>query len=127
MAAGFISRVKEAQSSGRVNDEQGQRITRAVAKAIENLFRAGAYTDDMDQIREVRASQFLLPKTQLLEYRRDETRVEFKSIEMRDGIEAGEKAEMLTRVDSKDGAADAAHPGRSSGLSDLADAMAKAS
>jgi hypothetical protein len=112
MAAGFINRVKDAQSAGRVNEEQGQRITRSVAKAIETLFRAGAYTDEMDQVREVRASQFLLPKTQLLEYRREEARVEFKAIEMRDGLEAGDKVEPLTRVDgSKDGApADAAAP-----------------
>ncbi|MGF1621165.1 MAG: hypothetical protein ACFCUR_11180 [Rhodomicrobiaceae bacterium] len=99
MAAGFINRVKDAQTAGRVNEDQGQRITRSVAKAIETLFRAGAYTENMDEIREVRASQFLLPKTQLLEYRREEARVEFKSIEMRDGLETGEKAEPLTRVE----------------------------
>jgi hypothetical protein len=112
MAAGFINRVKDAQSAGRVNEEQGQRITRSVAKAIETLFRAGAYTDEMDRVREVRASQFLLPKTQLLEYRREEARVEFKAIEMRDGLDAGDKVEPLTRVDgSKDSApADAAAP-----------------
>jgi len=99
MAAGFINRVKDAQTTGRVNEDQGQRITRSVAKAIETLFRAGAYTEQMDEIREVRASQFLLPKTQLLEYRREEARVEFKSIEMRDGLETGEKAEPLARVE----------------------------
>jgi hypothetical protein len=97
MAAGFINRVKDAQSAGRINEEQGQRITRSVAKAVETLFRAGAFMEDMDQVREVRASQFLVPKTQLLEYRREEARVEFKAIEMRDGLEA-EKAEPLTRV-----------------------------
>ena len=97
MAAGFINRVKDAQSAGRINEEQGQRITRSVAKAVETLFRAGAFMEDMDQVREVRASQFLVPKTQLLEYRREEARVEFKSIEMRDGLDA-EKAEPLTRV-----------------------------
>jgi hypothetical protein len=97
MAAGFINRVKDAQSAGRINEEQGQRITRSVAKAVETLFRAGAFMEEMDQVREVRASQFLVPKTQLLEYRREEARVEFKSIEMRDGLDA-EKAEPLTRV-----------------------------
>jgi hypothetical protein len=97
MAAGFINRVKDAQSAGRINEEQGQRITRSVAKAVETLFRAGAFMEDMDQVREVRASQFLVPKTQLLEYRREEARVEFKAIEMRDGLDA-EKAEPLTRV-----------------------------
>ena len=101
MAAGFITRVKDAQSAGRINDDQGQRITRSVAKAIETLFRAGAFTEDMDQVREVRASQFLVPKTQLLEYRREEARVEFKSIEMRDGLD-GEKAEPLTRLQDKE-------------------------
>ena len=98
MAAGFINRVKDAQAAGRVNEEQGQRITRSVAKAIESLFRAGAYTENMDEIREIRASQFLVPKTPLLEYRREEARVEFKSIEMRDGLETGEKPEPLARV-----------------------------
>ncbi len=102
MAAGFITRVKDAQVSGRINEDQGQRITRSVAKAIETLFRAGAFTEDMDQVREVRASQFLVPKTQLLEYRREEARVEFKSIEMRDGLDGTEKAELLTRVQEKE-------------------------
>jgi hypothetical protein len=105
MAAGFITRVKDAQSAGRINDDQGQRITRSVAKAIETLFRAGAFTDDMDQVREVRASQFLVPKTQLLEYRREEARVEFKSIEMRDGLDGPEKGEPLTRLQEKEAAA----------------------
>jgi hypothetical protein len=98
MAAGFINRVKDAQAAGRISEDQGQRITRSVAKAIETLFRAGAYTESMDEVREVRASEFLIPKTQLLEYRREEARVEFKSIEMRDGLETAEKAEPLTRV-----------------------------
>ena len=42
--------VKDAQTAGRVNEDQGQRITRSVAKAIETLFRSGAYLDDMDEI-----------------------------------------------------------------------------
>ncbi len=96
MAAGFISRVKEAQTDGLISEEQGQRITRTVAKAIETLFRSGAYTEDMDAIREVRASEFLVPKTQLLEYRREDARVEFKTIEMREGMEAA--GEPLSRV-----------------------------
>jgi hypothetical protein len=102
MAAGFITRVKDAQSAGRINEEQGQRITRSVAKAIETLFRSGAYTEEMDAVREVRASQFLAPKTQLLEYRREEARVEFKSIEMRDGMDNLEKGEPLTRLQEKE-------------------------
>lgn len=99
MAAGFINRVKDAQTAGRVTEEQGQRITRSVAKAIETLFRSGAYLEDMDEIREIRASKFLMPKTQLLEYRREEARVEFKALEMRDGLETGDKVQPLTRVE----------------------------
>jgi hypothetical protein len=99
MAAGFISRVKEAQSGGVINEEQGQRITRSVAKAIETLFRSGAYTEEMDEVRDIRASSFLVPKTQLLEYRRDEARVEFKSSEMRDGLEVSDKTtDALARL-----------------------------
>lgn len=105
MAAGFINRVKDAQGAGRVSEEQGQRITRSVAKAVETLFRSGAYTEEMDSVREVRASDYLAPKTQLLEYRREDQRVEFKSIEMRDGIEA-DKGEPLARIgDNKEMAA----------------------
>lgn len=99
MAAGFINRIKDAQTAGRISEEQGQRITRSVAKAIETMFRSGAYLDDMDEIREIRASKFLMPKTQLLEYRREEARVEFKALEMRDGLETGDKGQPLTRVE----------------------------
>ncbi|MBX2804432.1 MAG: hypothetical protein KTR19_00550 [Hyphomicrobiales bacterium] len=99
MAAGFINRVKDAQTAGRVNEDQGQRITRSVAKAIETLLRSGAYLDDMDQIREIRASQFLVPTTQLLEYRREEARVEFKALEMRDGLDIADKGQPLARVE----------------------------
>lgn len=99
MAAGFISRVKEAQGGGIINDEQGQRITRSVAKAIETLFRSGAYTEEMDEIRDIRASQFLVPKTQLLEYRREEGgRVEFKGVELQTGLEVGDKSDSLARL-----------------------------
>ena len=110
MAAGFINRVKDAQGNGRINEDQGQRITRGVAKAIETIFRCGAYMEGMDEVREVRASEFLIPKTQLLEYRREDVRVEFKSIEMRDGLEAGEKIEPLQRI--HDGKEAAAHEGQ---------------
>lgn len=99
MAAGFITRVKEAQTSSTINEEQGQRITRSVAKAIETLFRSGAYTEEMDEIREVRASNFLVPKTQLIEYRREEGRVEFKGVEMQSGaLDVGDKNELLARM-----------------------------
>jgi hypothetical protein len=46
-----------------------------------------------------------VPKTQLLEYRREEARVEFKSIEMRDGLDGVEKGEPLTRLQEKEAAA----------------------
>jgi hypothetical protein len=98
MAAGFIGRVKEAQGGGIINEEQGQRITRSVAKAIETLFRSGAYTEEMDEIRDVRASSFLVPKTQLIEYRREEGRVEFKGVEMQGGLDVSDKNDALARL-----------------------------
>jgi len=78
MAAGFVTRVKEAQAQQIVGEEQAQRTTRVVAKSIETLFRSGAFTDEMDSPREIRASQFLTPKTQLIEFKQDETRVDHK-------------------------------------------------
>jgi len=99
MAAGFIGRVKEAQTGGVINEDQGQRITRSVAKAIETLFRSGAFTEEMDEIREVRASHFLVPKTQLIEYRREESRVEFKAVEARDGLDVGDRSDGLRLQD----------------------------
>jgi hypothetical protein len=99
MAAGFISRVKDAQGGGLINDEQGQRITRSVAKAIETLFRSGAYMEEMDEIREIRASAFLVPKTQLIEYRREEGRVEFKGVDMHNSLDVvGDKNDALARL-----------------------------
>ena len=61
-------------------------------------------------MREVRASQFLVPKTQLLEYRREEARVEFKSIEMRDSLEGADKGEPLTRLQDKEPVAEKEKP-----------------
>lgn len=74
MATGFIGRVKEAQMSSLITEDQGQRITRTVAKSIEMLFRSGAYTEEMDAPREVKASQFLAPKQALIEFKSDEAR-----------------------------------------------------
>jgi hypothetical protein len=87
MAAGFISRVKEAQAQQIIGEEQMQRTTRVVAKSIETLFRSGAYTEEMDIAREVRASEFLSPKTQLIEFKQDESRVEVKRDEVRSALE----------------------------------------
>jgi hypothetical protein len=84
MGAGFLARIKEAQNADRLTEEQGQRITRSIAKAIETLFRSGAYTEEMDEPREVRASAFLAPKTQLLAFRREDTRTELKAIDLRE-------------------------------------------
>jgi hypothetical protein len=109
MAAGFINRVKEAQGGGLINDEQGQRITRTVAKAIETLFRSGAYMEEMDEIREIRASAFLVPKTQLLEYRREEGRVEFKGVDLRDSMDVGDKNDALARLQEVTRLADKDH------------------
>ncbi len=78
MAAGFVTRVKEAQAQNLIGEEQGQRTTRSVAKSIETLFRCGAYTEEMDVPREVRASKVLTPKTQMIEFKQEETRGEGK-------------------------------------------------
>jgi hypothetical protein len=43
-----------------------------VAKSIETLFRSGAYTEDMDAPRDIRASQVLTPRTQLIEFKQEE-------------------------------------------------------
>ncbi len=70
-----------------------------MAKAIETLFRSGAYTEEMDEIRDIRASHFLVPKTQLIEYRREEGgRVEFKGGEMQSGLDLSDKNEALARL-----------------------------
>lgn len=87
MAAGFVNRVKDAQAQQVISEETAQRTTRLVAKSIETLFRSGAYTDDMDTPREVRASQFLTPKTPLLEFKQEYARVEAKQAEVRPALE----------------------------------------
>ena len=75
----------------------------AVEHVVARVAEERVVTAASAQVREVRASQFLVPKTQLLEYRREEARVEFKSIEMRDGLDGGgEKAELLTRLQDKE-------------------------
>ncbi len=78
MAAGFVTRIKDAQAQQLLGEEQAQRLTRSVAKAIETLFRSGAYTEEMDSPREIRASQFLTPKAKMLEYKQEDTRGEAK-------------------------------------------------
>lgn len=74
MAAGFVNTVNDSRSAEVITEEQGQRITRRVAKAIETLFKSGAYTQSMDEPREVRASNVLVPKTELIEYKAEEKR-----------------------------------------------------
>ena len=72
MAAGFVGAVNESRVAKGISEEEGQRITRRVGKAIEALFKAGAYTPEMDEPREVRASNVLAPKREMLEYRAEE-------------------------------------------------------
>lgn len=79
MAAGFVGAVNDSRSAATISEEQGQRITRRVAKAIETLFKSGAYTQAMDEPREVRASQVLAPKAELIEYKAEERRQEADS------------------------------------------------
>lgn len=88
MATGFMNRVKEAQPT----EEGSQRTTRAVAKCIETLFRSGAYTDDMDTPREVRASQFLTPKTPMIEFKQEDARVDTKQADLRAVMEPAANA-----------------------------------
>lgn len=72
MAAGFVGAVNESRAAEGLSEEEGQRITRRVGKAIEALFRAGAYTPEMDEPRDVRASDVLAPKREMLEYKAEE-------------------------------------------------------
>ncbi len=69
VAVGFAVRAKRAQARNIVDEEAAQRITRLVAKAIEMLFRSGAYTEDMDAQRETRASRILTPKGRTIEFK----------------------------------------------------------
>jgi hypothetical protein len=86
MAAGFVGRIKDAQAQQLIGEEQAQRISRTVAKAIETLFRSGAYTEEMDAPREVRASQVLTPRTQLIEFKHEE-RADAKRDDLRPALE----------------------------------------
>ena len=87
MAAGFVNRIKDAQGQQMIGEEQAQRTTRIVAKSIETLFRSGAYTEEMDAPREIRASQVLTPRTQLIEYKHEERAAEVKREEQRPALE----------------------------------------
>lgn len=68
MACGFIARVKEAQAAKFVTEEEAQRIIRTVSKSVEILLRNGAYTDDMEKVEDVRASDVLIRKAEQIEY-----------------------------------------------------------
>jgi hypothetical protein len=88
MAAGFVTRIKDAQAQHILGEEQAQRTTRIVSKSIETLFRSGAYTEEMDAPREIRASQVLTPRTQMIEFKQEEPRVEVKRDDLRSALEA---------------------------------------
>lgn len=87
MAAGFVTRVKDAQAQQMIGDDQAQRTTRVVAKSIETLFRSGAYTEEMDAPREIRASQVLTPRTHMIEFKHEERAAEAKREELRPALE----------------------------------------
>ena len=70
-----------------IGEEQAQRTTRIVAKSIETLFRSGAYTEEMDAPRDIRASQVLTPRTQLIEFKQEERAAEVKREELRPALE----------------------------------------
>ncbi len=88
MAAGFMTRIKDAQGQKGLGEEQAQRTTRIVSKSIETLFRSGAYTEEMDAPRDLRASQVLTPKTQMIEFKHEEPRVEAKRDDPRVAFDA---------------------------------------
>ncbi len=102
MATGFISRIKDAQAAGLITEEQGQRITRAVAKSIETLFRSGAYTDEMDTPREVKASVYLTPKTPMIEFRHDDGKHIAKRDDFRERQEAAGEAVRAANAPPRD-------------------------
>ncbi len=114
MAAGFVTRIKEAQAQQIIGEEQAQRITRIVAKSIETLFRSGAYTDEMDAPREIRASQALTPRTQMIEFKHEE-RADVKREELR--------AVLDPAVPSPGSASSVAIPKASEILRDLKDQL----
>jgi hypothetical protein len=93
MTSAFVAKVKEAQNSHLVSDDQGQRLTRLAAKAIETLLRNGGYMEDMEGIHDVKASQFLTPRLQPLEYqeepRVDSRRDDIRDAEIKPGVSAG--------------------------------------
>ncbi|MGA7324906.1 MAG: hypothetical protein WBX25_10580 [Rhodomicrobium sp.] len=88
MAAGFVNRIKDAQAQNMLGEEQAQRIIRGAVKSIETLFRSGAYTEEMDAPRDVRASRVLAPKAQMIEFRHDEQSADVKRDELRHGVES---------------------------------------
>jgi len=59
MSVGFTTRISEAQKNGRISEQDRGRITNAISKDIEVLFQNGAYTEDMDELEAVRASDIL--------------------------------------------------------------------
>ncbi len=87
MAAGFITRIKDAQAQNMLGEEQAQRIIRGAVKSIETLFRSGAYTEEMDTPRDVRASRVLAPKAQMIEFRHDDQSADVKRDDLRHGVE----------------------------------------
>ena len=69
-----------------------------MAKSIETLFRSGAYTEEMDAPRDIRASQVLTPRTQLIEYKHEERAAEVKREEQRPALEPVGPAEAASSV-----------------------------
>jgi hypothetical protein len=76
VAAGFVPRDKNGQAQNAADDEQTQRTVRTVAKCIEMLFRAGAYTEEMDAPTDMRASLILATKARSIQFKEESTPVE---------------------------------------------------
>ncbi len=71
MGAGFVNRINELKGKGALSEEESQRITRSVPRAIETLFQNGAYTNDMDKEEDTRASSILQRQVAQIELKSD--------------------------------------------------------
>ena len=67
MAVGLVKRIQDKQREGVITEEEGQRVTHSIGKAIEALFQNGAYTAKMDKEEESRASMILQQKVAQIE------------------------------------------------------------
>lgn len=63
----FYGRLEAAKRSKLLSQEDVQRIVQTIAKSVEVIFRSGAYTDEMNQVDDMRASSVLRRRTEVME------------------------------------------------------------